>query len=136
MYLVSGDLCKRLQEYPLFREFYHRNDRALDTTFTKLAGSEQKIIDTHETQQILRYVFAPPWKVLYENTASFKRLKSFCIKPMGKIGWGLTFFDQFIKGSQIVYAVIIINRDQCFMCHHLVILISNYFDNFILAIMV
>ena len=73
MYLVSGDLCKRLQEYQPFHEFYHRNDRALDTTFTKLAGSEQKITDTRETQQILRYVFAPPGKFLYENTVSFKR---------------------------------------------------------------
>ena len=43
IYPVSGNLCKILQEYPFFHEFYYRNDRALDNTFTEIPGSQQKI---------------------------------------------------------------------------------------------
>ena len=40
---VSGDLCKMLQEYPLLSEFYYIDDRAPDTTFVEIPGSQQKI---------------------------------------------------------------------------------------------
>ena len=40
---VFGGLCSILKEYPLFHEFYYKNDRTQNITFTEIPGPQRKM---------------------------------------------------------------------------------------------
>ena len=95
MFPVSADVCKSLQEYPVFVELYHRNDRALDTKFTDISGFQQKMIRDDMfrlphgkflTKMVLhlKVTVNQIWLILYQ------------VYRKKKIQWGLlASFDQF-----------------------------------------
>ena len=73
---VSFDMCWIFQEYPYFCQFYYRNDREQNGTFTKVCGPQQKI---HQQKWNLAHVEKRYYYFLTENfvrkVKSIKKLR-------------------------------------------------------------